>query len=57
MTALMTISCDRSGCEAEETFETEDAYSSGWRGCRYVDFKEPYVTKWLCPDHAKDLWK
>ena len=57
MTALLQISCDRKDCDAEEEFESENAYDSGWRGVRYVDFKEPYVTKWLCPIHAKELWK
>jgi hypothetical protein len=50
VTALLTISCDRAGCDASDEFESETAYESGWRGVRYV-------TRWLCPVHAKDLWK
>ena len=58
MAALIDLSCDRPACIESARYDTpEGAYDAGWRGSRFIDFREPYITHWSCPAHSKELWR
>jgi hypothetical protein len=56
--AMMEFTCDRWGCLAVNTYNSdEEAFSDGWRGW-HVGWNQPHdVEKWACPNCAPELWK
>ena len=55
---LFLLVCDRPLCVNVAEFDSEElAFNAGWRGLRFIDFQEPYITKHACPECSPELWK